>query len=111
MEYSWDFLRDPAAQLNKITGISAGFCSELLASLGYIALLWAVRWLLVKVIWSRTQDVHIRYQCRKVSSYGVWVLTLFLVVRLWFNQFSNAATFFGCCRRGWRSPSRTRWST
>ena len=86
--------------LSKATGVSVGLYNLLFSSLACIAFLWSLRWLILKLVWRQTENVQIRYQWRRISSYAAFVLTVLLVGRVLFQGFHGAATFLGLLTAG-----------
>lgn len=56
--------------LSKATGVSFGLYNLLFSSLACIAFLWSLRWLILKLVWWQTEDLQVRYQWRRISSYA-----------------------------------------
>jgi len=86
--------------LSKATGISAGLYSLLLTYVAGIALLWSLRWLILKLVWRQTEDLQVRYKWRKISGYAAFVLTVLLVGPVLSEGFHSAATFLGLLTAG-----------
>lgn len=89
-----------AEWFSKATGVSAGFYYLLFSSLACIALLWSLRWLLLKLVWRQTENLQVRYQWRRVSSYAAFILTVVLAGRVVFVGFHGVATFLGLLTAG-----------
>jgi small-conductance mechanosensitive channel len=89
-----------AAWLSQATGVSVGLCTLSFSSLGCIALLWSLRWLLLNLVWGRTENLQVRYRWRRISSYAAFVLTVVLVCRVVFQGFQGVATFLGLLTAG-----------
>jgi small-conductance mechanosensitive channel len=100
MEKVEEIMQNPVEWLNKTTGISVGLYNQLFTSLIGIAFLLFLRWLILKLVWRQTEDLQVRYQWRKISGYVAYVLALFLVGRVWFEEFHSAATFLGLLSAG-----------
>jgi small-conductance mechanosensitive channel len=86
--------------LSKATGISPGLYNLLFSSLACIAILWSLRWLILKLVRWQTDDLQVLYQWRRISGYAVFVLIVMLVGRVCVEGFHNAATFLGLLAAG-----------
>src|SRR6185369_6931436 len=75
MERFEKFLQYLVVRLGEATGISVGIYDLLFSSLVAIALLWSLRWLVLKLVWWQTEHALVRYQWRRISSYAAFVLT------------------------------------
>jgi small-conductance mechanosensitive channel len=93
-------LLPPVEWLNKVTGLPVGLYNKLLTSLAGIAILWFLRWLILKWVWQRTENSRIRYQWRRISNYAVFALAVLLLGRVWFQEFQSVATFLGLLTAG-----------
>jgi len=100
MEKVEEIMQNPVEWLHKATGISVGHYNLLFTSLGCIAFLWFLRWLILKLVWRQTKNLQVRYRWRKISGYAAFVLTVLLVSRVWFEEFHGAATFLGILSAG-----------
>ncbi len=88
------------AWLSKSTGISVGLYNLLFSSLAGIAFLWSLRWLILKLVWWQTEDLQVRHQWRRISSYAAFMLTVVLVGRAVLEGFHGVATFLGLMAAG-----------
>lgn len=95
-----ELIQNPAEWLSKATGVSVGFSNLLFGSLACIALLWSLRWLLLKLVWWQTENLQVRYRWRRVSSYASFILTVLLLGRVVFEGFHGVATFLGLMTAG-----------
>ncbi len=95
-----ELIRKPAEWLSKATGISVEFSNLLFGSLACIALLWSLRWLLLKLVWWQTENLQVRYRWRRISSYASFILTVVLLGRVIFEGFHGVATFLGLLTAG-----------
>jgi small-conductance mechanosensitive channel len=86
--------------LSKATGIPVDLYNLLFTSLAGIAFLWSSRWLILKLVWWRTENLQVRYQWRRISGYAAFVLTVVLAGRAVFEGFHGVATFLGLLTAG-----------
>jgi small-conductance mechanosensitive channel len=93
-------LLSPVEWLNKASGIPVGLYYKLFTSLLGIAVFWFLRWLILKWVWRRTENLRVRYQWRRISNYAVFVLAVLLLGRVWFEEFQSVATFLGLLTAG-----------
>lgn len=100
MENVKEIIQTLVVWLSNATGISAGLYHLLFSSLAYIALLWSFRWLLLQLVWRQTENLQVRYQWRRVSSYAAFILTVALAGRVVFEGFHGVATFLGLLTAG-----------
>jgi small-conductance mechanosensitive channel len=73
---------------------------RLLVSLAIVAALVLARWLVMRVVGQRTDDVRIQYQWKKASAYVAFLLGALLVGRVWFEGVSSLATYLGLLSAG-----------
>jgi small-conductance mechanosensitive channel len=81
-------------------GVSYETVGKLLASVAIIVLLWLLRFLIIRVVASRTDDVRVRYSWRKTSTYVTVILALIVLGRVWFTGFAALTTYFGLLSAG-----------
>ncbi|MBT1073977.1 mechanosensitive ion channel family protein [Geobacter grbiciae] len=86
--------------LEKTTGIPAELYEKLITSLTGISVLWLLRWLILKMVWRRTESFRVRYQWRKLSNYVAVAFAVLLLGRVWFEEFQSVATFLGLLSAG-----------
>jgi small-conductance mechanosensitive channel len=73
---------------------------RLFYSLLTILILWAVRRVVLWIIWRRVDDVRVRYRWQKTTTYVVVPIGILLVGRIWYEGFSSLATFLGLVSAG-----------
>jgi len=93
-------LQDFVVWLSRATGISIGLYHHLFSSLTCMAIIWSLRWLILKRVGRQTKNLQVCYRWRKISGYAAFVLTVLLVGRVSFEGFHNAATFLGLLTAG-----------
>ncbi len=81
-------------------GISPAIQARMVMSLLICLLLWFLRRMVVRAVWSRTDDVRTRYVWRKSSAYAAFFLGVVLVGRLWLPSVHSVATFLGLFSAG-----------
>ena len=86
--------------ISKFIGIGPGTFRQLLLSAFIIVLLWAGKYLFLKIVLRETHDPKKLYKWRKNTNYVVVVIGFFLVGRLWFEGIQSIATFLGLLSAG-----------
>ena len=65
-----------------------------------VLILWLLHFLIIRLMWRRTEDVRVRYSWQKIFGYITFILGLLLLGRLWFKGFQSVATFLGLLSAG-----------
>jgi len=91
-----DFL----ARLQENIPISPEIQMKLLISFGIIIVVWVIHRVALRLVWSRTDDVRIRYRMRKSSGYVAFVIALVLLITVWLEMFRSVGTFLGLFSAG-----------
>jgi small-conductance mechanosensitive channel len=86
--------------LQSALGLSPGALDRITDTLLAILILWAIRRIVMWVVWRRVEDVRARYRWQKVSSYIVVPVGILVVGRIWIEGFSSVATFLGLVSAG-----------
>ena len=66
-----------------------------------IAVIFLLRFLVMRFAYRRIKDIRVRYHWRKITTYiavGIWCLVL--LSRIWFKVFENFSTFLGLVSAG-----------
>jgi len=87
-------------KLEDIIGIASGTQNKLLISLLIIIVLALIRFLVLRIIWKRTEEASLRYRWQKTTTYITVFIGFFLVVRVWFAGIQSLATFLGLITAG-----------
>ena len=82
------------------TGLSPAVQGKLLASLIAIVAIYALRLVLLEIVFRRSEDFRLRYQWQKTSSYLGFGLALFILAPIWFDWFGSLSTFLGLLAAG-----------
>jgi small-conductance mechanosensitive channel len=80
--------------------LSVGVQEKLLYSLIALAIIWAIRLILLALIGRRTEDAAALYRWRKKSEYVALVLVVLLIGRIWIVDLQSVATFLGLLSAG-----------
>ncbi len=81
-------------------GVSYETVGKLFATVIILALLWLLRFLTVRVVMARTDDVRVRYSWRKSTTYVAVLLAFIILGRVWFAGFGALTTYFGLLSAG-----------
>ncbi len=84
----------------KLMGLSPELQGKFWLSFLIIFVLWLLRKLLLSLVLPRIEDLRIRYQWRKSSSYLAAAIGILLIGRIWFAGFKTIATFLGLLSAG-----------
>lgn len=83
-----------------VSGLNINAQNKILSSLLIIFILWLIRSIVLRVVWQRTENPHIRYHWQKGSVYLAAGLGIMLVGRVWFAGFQSLATYLGLVTAG-----------
>ncbi len=86
--------------LTDTLGLEPETQAKLLLSLVFVAVLWVLRRLAVRVVYRRTEDIKIRYRWTKSLTYAAAVVGILAVGRVWYHGISSLATFLGLLSAG-----------
>ncbi len=73
---------------------------RLLASIVAIAVVWAIRRIVIIIANRQIEDLTSRYRIRKTSLYVAVPIGILIVGRVWFEGLQSVATFFGLATAG-----------
>ena len=91
---------DLIGYLSQITGFVPSTVKTVLTSLGIVIVFLLLRWIALRIVARRVDDVTSAYHWRRGVNYVVGVLMVLLVARAWFEFFENIATFLGLVSAG-----------
>ena len=87
--------------IQDVTGFSKVVLVNLLWSVLVVAIIWAIRLLILRLAYRRSSmDVRARYQWRKTSAYVAVLVGAFVFFRIWVGAVGSMATFFGLLSAG-----------
>ncbi|RJR17148.1 MAG: mechanosensitive ion channel family protein [Nitrospiraceae bacterium] len=81
-------------------GVSGETGGKLLSSLAAIILTGLLRWIIIFIVYQKTEDSHTRYRWRKGSLYTLSVILVFIVGRIWYEGFRDVSTYLGLLSAG-----------
>lgn len=86
--------------LQSTFGLMPATQTKVAASFVVFLLLWAVRFIVLRVVWSRTHDAKLRYRWQKATAYVTTVVGILLIGRIWLEAFKDIATLLGLIGAG-----------
>ncbi|MEM1054221.1 MAG: mechanosensitive ion channel family protein [Bacteroidota bacterium] len=95
-----DLLTPIIDAIHGVTPIPRALLRELLWTVIILVALWAIRWIVIRVVDRRVEDVRTRYQWRKTTQYVAVVLGAVLLLNVWLAELGSLATFFGLLGAG-----------
>ena len=95
-----EFVHQAGLWLQETTGLGEAALGRLGWTLVAVAALWLIRRIVLVGLRRRTEDVRVRYQWRKGTTYAAVILGAFVLFRVWFDGFGNLATFLGLLSAG-----------
>ncbi len=79
---------------------AAGAQEKILLTLLAVAVVWGLRWLVLRLVTRRIEEPRIRYQWGKGSAYVAFVLLLALISQIWVEAIRDMGTFLGLLTAG-----------
>ncbi|VAW19995.1 MscS Mechanosensitive ion channel [hydrothermal vent metagenome] len=86
--------------INDKWNLSPATQGKIFATLIIIAGLWLIRLIILKVVWSQTNDVKKRYAWKTSISYILPFIGVFFAVAVWFEVFREMGAFLGLLSAG-----------
>ena len=86
--------------IKDITGIGINVQHKILYSLLIIFILWIIRFLLLRIVFSQTKDIKTRYLWRSTLSYLIPFIGIFLIGAVWFEGVKQIGAFLGIFSAG-----------
>jgi small-conductance mechanosensitive channel len=81
-------------------GLSPATQGKLLASLATVIVIWLLRLVLLRVVYTRVPEPAARYQWRKTSASLAFVVAVVVIGRVWLEAFGSLVTFLGLLSAG-----------
>ncbi|MEW5826672.1 MAG: mechanosensitive ion channel domain-containing protein [Candidatus Bipolaricaulota bacterium] len=89
-----------AAWVERALGVSSETVGKLVLTLAIAVALTTLRMIWVRLVYHRTDRPDLRYRWRKGSAYGVTVIGLVLIGRVWLEGIQSLVTYFGLLSAG-----------
>ncbi len=83
-----------------LADLSHGFTQNLIFTIGFIFVLWLIRFLILRIVYRKSADPELHYKWRKYLSRALFFIALLVLGRTWFEGFQSLATFFGLLSAG-----------
>ncbi len=83
-----------------VANLSHGFTENLIFSVILILGFWLLRNLILRIVYSKSEDPQIRFKWRKYLSRVLFFIALLILGRTWFEGFQSIATFLGLLSAG-----------
>ena len=83
-----------------ITGLKNETIEKIIVSLLIIFILWSIRYIVIRIVIHRTEDIRNRYIWQKTTKYITFILGIMLIARLWFEAMHDITTFLGLLSAG-----------
>jgi small-conductance mechanosensitive channel len=87
-------------QLSELMALDAETTSKILVSLVIVLGIGALRFLIIRIVYSKTDDVRVSYNWRKGTTYFAVILGILILGRMWFTGFQSVATYLGLVSAG-----------
>lgn len=93
-------MEELAAWLAGVAHVPLETSRKLVDTAAVVLVLWAVRALILRIVWARSDDAATRYGWRKVTGYIAVAVGFLAITRVWFAGFGSFATFAGLVSAG-----------
>jgi len=93
-------LADLSSWAHQTLGLGPSAQRNLLLSIAVVALAWLIRLLVMRAVDRRVDDIRVRYQWRKKTTYVAVIVSALVVGRIWFQALDSLATFLGLLSAG-----------
>ncbi len=93
-------MKDLFTKLQELIGLTPDVQKKIIASLVVILVLWVIRYLIIRIIWRKTENIRIRYQWRRTTNYFFGILVLLFLGIIWLREFRPLGTFLGLLTAG-----------
>jgi small-conductance mechanosensitive channel len=86
--------------LGTVLGLSPALQSKIITSIIIALVLWLINAIIQTFFLRRVKDLRLRYNLRKAFAYITFFIGAFAIVRVWFDGFQQASTYFGLLSAG-----------
>lgn len=93
-------MRNLGLIIQNYTGITLENQEKIVISFAILTFLYALRYLLLRIIWKNTEDVKTRYLGKRVISFIIPVTALILIGTVWIHAFRYMGAFLGLLSAG-----------
>ncbi|UCG27370.1 MAG: mechanosensitive ion channel, partial [Bacteroidales bacterium] len=86
--------------LQRITGLQLQVLDKIIASLIIFIIFWIVRFIIIKILWRKSDNVRTRYHWRRNTTYTLVFIMIFVLGFVWIERFQRIGTFLGLLSAG-----------
>ena len=86
--------------LEQSLSVSADTINKFVSTIAILIAIWLVRWGVLWLVAKRTEEPHIRYRWRKISTYTATIVGLILIGRVWLEAIQSVVTYLGLVSAG-----------
>ncbi|REJ81204.1 MAG: mechanosensitive ion channel family protein [Acidobacteria bacterium] len=90
----------PRSWFEFLFGLSSEQQIDLAYSLALLLTVILLRWLLLRIVFARSEDVRVRFRWRKVTAYLATIVVAFGLMRIWLGGVTGLATYLGLLSAG-----------
>ena len=87
-------------QFSDMMSLDPDTTSKILVTLIVLLVIGILRFVALRIIYNRTEDVRVRYNWRKGITYVAVILGFLILGRVWFTGFQSLATYLGLLSAG-----------
>ncbi|MFH2037644.1 MAG: mechanosensitive ion channel family protein [Candidatus Zixiibacteriota bacterium] len=93
-------MKELLENLSELVALDPETISKIIASVIVILVLGAMRFVALRVVYRKTEDIKIRYNWRKSATYITVIIGFLILGRVWFAGFQSIATYLGLVSAG-----------
>lgn len=93
-------MRNIRNYLAEYTGMTPDTIGKLILTLAIIALLYLFQILILRIVWSQTRNIKLRYQWKRSLSFVLPFLGLVIILAIWIKAFEQFGAFLGLLSAG-----------
>lgn len=86
--------------LQRWTGLSEQNLEKIITTLVIFLVLWILRFIIIKILWQRSDNVRTRYHWRRNTTYALIIILLIALGFVWIERFKSIGTFLGLLSAG-----------
>ena len=100
MYYIFMILTDISQKITSYSGISLEYQINIFQTIVAFFIVYFIKHTILKIVWSRTEDVKVRYSWNKAITYSFWFIFILVTGKIWISDFITLSTFFGLLSAG-----------
>jgi len=93
-------LTDISQKITSYSGISLEYQINIFQTIVAFFIVYFIKHTILKIVWSRTEDVKVRYSWNKAITYSFWFIFILVTGKIWISDFITLSTFFGLLSAG-----------